>query len=119
MSASDRDMRRITRPELAARHLAAIVLEVEQQPPALDEDRFVLDLVVLEREATTRLDDERLAAEPVGQGPDQLVAPWLVDAPRCEGAWLAAVDGLGHEPRTRRSPATSIASRSSAEVASV
>src|SRR5207245_1661002 len=45
-------------------------------------DRFVLLVVVLQRQDMSGLDVEDLADVAVGSGPDQLVAPWLVDAIR-------------------------------------
>ena len=101
-------------PSSRVGHRPVVVLEVEQEPAAHDEDRLVLALVVLERQPAAGLDHDHLAAVAVRQGPDQLVAPRLVDAPRRTRRPVA-----GHEPRTRRSPATSIASRRSADVASV
>src|SRR6266849_9272306 len=116
MAAADRHVGRLAGAQLARRHLASVILEVEQEPSAADVDRLVLRLVILERQAATRLDHDDLAAEAIRQGPDELVAPRLVDPARGERAGLAEV---GHEPRTSRSPAASIDSRSSAEVASV
>src|SRR6266576_7085781 len=43
-------------------------------------DRFVLLVVVLQRQDVSRLDVQDLADVAVGPGPDQLVAPRLVDA---------------------------------------
>src|SRR6266550_3236833 len=108
MPSADRDVLPFARAQVADGHRSVVALEMKPQPAADDEDRLVLALVVLEREAAAGLDDEDLPDVAVGVGPDQLVAPWLVDS-AC----------LGHEPRTSRSPASRSASRSSADVASV
>src|SRR2546425_9641307 len=86
-------------------------------------DRFVLLVVVLQRQDVSGLDVEDLADVAVGSGPDQLVAPWLVDAIRqlahapsprqnaeCgvrnaewHGPGRAALPATGHEPGTLNS----------------
>ena len=99
-------------PQLRLADDAVIVLEEEPQPPRVHEDRLVLDLVPLQGQPPARLDDQDLADVAVGVGPDELVAPRLVDPPR-------GLVSRRHEPRTRASPATSNASRNSGAVASV
>ena len=59
--------------------------ELELGPPSLDEPRFVLHAVELEAQGLTRLDEQDLADVLPGLGPDQLVAPRLVDPPRLDG----------------------------------
>src|SRR5258708_21731300 len=129
MAPPDRDVRALAGSELADGHRPVLVVEMEPKPTADHVDRLVLLLVVLERQAAPGLDHQDLAAVPVGQRPDQLVAPRLVDAARLDGSRRRAAGRrpgrpgcpthLAHEPRTRRSPASISASRISAEVASV
>src|SRR5213592_4203208 len=86
-------------------------------------DRFVLLVVVLQRQDVSGLDVEDLADVAVGSGPDQLVAPGLFDAIRqlahtpsprqnaeCGvrnaewyGPGRAALPATGHEPGTLNS----------------
>jgi len=68
---------------------------------------------VLEGGWPAGLDDEDFADVALRVRPDQLMAPGLVDPPAGPGRRLA------HDPRTRRSPAISRASRDASEVASV
>ena len=91
---------------------AGIVLEVQPEPSVGNVDRFVLDQVALERQPPARLDDEDLADVSIGVGPDQFMAPRLLDPPGVGS--LAA-----HSPRTNRSPAVNIASWIASVVASV
>src|SRR5690349_19591575 len=109
MDPPGRDVAVLPGAQLVVADDAVLVLEVQLQPTGGDEDRLILGRMALERQSLAGLDDEPLADVSIRVRPDQLVAPRLVDA-----------DGLvAHEPRTRRSPATSIASRPSAVVASV
>src|SRR4029079_10077664 len=102
-----RDPRALADAELLLTDDAVVVLEIQPQSALPDQDALVLDLVALQGEALSRLDHQQLADVPSRVGPDQFVSPGRVDAPAC------------HVPRTSRSPASSIASRASAEVASV
>ena len=102
-------------PSSQRRTVAVVVLEVQPQPAATGRrSTLLLALVALERQPPARLDHDDLAAVAVGQRPDQLVAPRLVDA---AAARRPSVDRS--RPRTSRSPATTSSSRSSADVASV
>src|SRR5262245_6783488 len=112
MDPADRDVGALARTQLALDDVAGVIFKVEQQAAGHDVDRFVLPFVALERQPLAGLDDEDLAAVVIGQGPDQLVAPGLGDGP-------AAVGEQAHEPRTSRSPASSICSRTASDVASV
>src|SRR5262245_30589659 len=112
-----RDVPVVAGHQLLDADLAGVVLEVEAHPAGRDEDRFVLDHVLLEREPPARLDDQDLAHVAVGDGPDQLVAPLLVDS--SGAAATAAIGHAAHASRTRRSPALSMASWIASEVASV
>ena len=58
--------------------------ELDLRAARLDEPRLVLLAVELERERVARLHEQQLPAVDVGQRPDQLVAPRLLDAPRLE-----------------------------------
>src|SRR5262245_26821576 len=111
VATADRDAGEVSGSELPDRHRAGLVLQVESEPAADHVDRFVLALVVLKREAPAGVDRDELADVAIRHDPVELVAPRLVDPAR--------LPGVGHEPRTSRSPAASIASRSSADVASV
>ena len=62
--------------------LAADLAELERRAALLHEPRLVLHLVVLEAERLAGADEEQLADVGVGLGPDELVAPRLLDAPR-------------------------------------
>src|SRR6266536_5871500 len=58
------------------------LVEDEDELPRPEVDRLVLALVVLEREAVSRLDVQDLAHVTIRESPPQLVAPGLLDAPR-------------------------------------
>src|SRR5262245_62910014 len=99
------DMARLARTEVGDLHGAGVVLEMQPEPAAEDVDRLVLRHVLLERQPLAGLDDQQLAAVPVGERPDQLVTPRLRDpAKTCRR-------GVAHVPRTSRSPWSSSASR--------
>src|SRR5438128_5243144 len=121
MAPPDDDMGALARPELADGHRPLVIVEVEPEPATQHHDRLVLLLVVLEGEPPTSLDHEDLAAVAIREGPDQLVPPRLVHAARFHGprSRPARLAHLAHDPRTSRSPASSNASRSWADVASV
>ena len=68
----------VTSAELLRANRAAVVFKGQEEPPGEDVDRFVLDLVSLERQAAPGLDDEDLADVAIGLSPDELVAPGLV-----------------------------------------
>ena len=108
-------------PEVGVAQDAVRVVEVEPKSPGEDVDRLLLPLVPLERQPLAGLDDDELAGVAIGLGPDQLVAPGLRDASgrRADEPEKVAFIGHAHEPRTSRSPASSIASRIASEVASV
>jgi hypothetical protein len=110
--AADRDVGVLTRTQVVEAHRARVVLQVKTQQAADHVDRLVLVLVDLERQPPAGLDDDDLAGVAIRVGPDQLVAPRLVDP-------SGRARGLAHEPRTSRSPASSIDSLTSSEVASV
>src|SRR5215212_7687905 len=119
------DVRTFARPELAILDHARLVLEGQQQATVQDVDPFVLDLVVLQREPLSGLDHEELPDVPFGPGPDELVAPGLVDSARQLRLGrrgrrpVRHVARFGAHPRTSLSPAPISASCASVEVASV
>src|SRR5262245_14732948 len=58
----------------------AVFLNLEEQLPAVDEDRFVLQVVILQAERVPFVDVNQLADIPIGLRPVELVAPRLLDA---------------------------------------
>src|SRR6266480_1368612 len=98
-------------------------LDTENDLPREHVNRFVLLVVVLQRQDVSGLDVQDLAHVAVGPGPDQLVAPWLLHTvlqvshlplPRrnaeCgvrnaewHGPGRAALPATGHEPGTLNS----------------
>src|SRR5262245_61492446 len=85
MDLSGGDVGPLARPEDHVAELISLAVrpaEDEAQPARQDVDPLVLLDVVLERQALARLHDEELADVAVGVGPDELVAPGLLDAPR-------------------------------------
>src|SRR6266576_1942798 len=74
-------------------------------------DRFVLLVVVLQRQDVSRLDVQDLADVAVGPGPDQLVAPGLLDAVGEGGQ--GRPETRNAEVGTRNSKASSLGRKSS------
>src|SRR5689334_18369558 len=79
-----RDVEWLVGHQLARARRLAIGEEDQLHPAAQQHDRLVLDAVILQRERLARSDVEDLADVAIGLGPDQLVAPGLVD----DGHWL-------------------------------
>ena len=59
-----------------------VVLEIQTQATGEDQHDLVLDLVALERQPLAGLDDQHLPGVSIGVGPDQFVAPRLVERAR-------------------------------------
>ena len=85
----------------------ALAAELDLRAARLDEPRLVLLAVQLQRQRVARLHEQQLPAVDVGQRPDQLVAPRLVDAPRlerprrCEASALTRAAIRGARPGAR------------------
>src|SRR4051812_2038480 len=75
---------------------AALFAELDLRTAGVDEPRLVLLAVELERERVTRLHEQELAAVDVRQGPDQLVAPRLLDPARSERPRAEAAHTRSH-----------------------
>src|SRR5262245_7106289 len=101
MSAADADMGAFALGELAFLDLAGVVLEGQEEAARDDLDPLVLRLVVLEREALAGRDVEELADVAIRVGPDDLVAPRLLDPPR-ERARRWRRDRVGRIHRGRK-----------------
>lgn len=80
MGAPGRDPAMIPGGHFVDLQLPGFVRQMQGHPPAHHEDRFVLRLVVLEREALAFFDEEELPDVAVRMGPDQLMAPGFFDA---------------------------------------
>ena len=82
--------------DLDERPLAVVErAKLELCTPSLDVPRLVLDLVVLERERLACLHEQELPAVVVGERPDQLPAPRLLDPPRLDGVLAHAASHSG------------------------
>src|SRR5712692_1276981 len=78
--------------DLRLAHCVAGGADRELEAAALDVDHLVLAAVELQRERLALLDEELLAHVLVGVGPDQLVAPGLVDLARLERPGVEAFE---------------------------
>src|SRR3954451_1012720 len=72
------------RDDLLAQHGLPHLSELDLRAPRLDVPRLVLHAVELQAEGLARTDEQHLADEAVGLGPDQLPAPRLVDPARVD-----------------------------------
>jgi hypothetical protein len=74
-----RDVKRLSGTQLAGGWRFTFGEAFEEEPPRENHDRFVLHAVILERERFARAHVKNLADVAICLGPDQLVAPGLVD----------------------------------------
>src|SRR5688572_21542779 len=84
--------RRPAADHLLGQNPLADLAELELRLPRLDEPRLVLLAVELEAERRPRLHEQHLAAVLLGERPDQLVPPGLLDAAHVEAPAVERID---------------------------
>ena len=89
------ELNRLRSLRVLRRRFGIDLAELESRPPGLDEPRLVLLPVELQRERMPGLHEEHLAAVDVGERPDELVTPRLLDLADLEPPTVERVDVRG------------------------